>query len=98
VQPVLNFGLRRLNTSTIGQLTVTNNGTQPLVVSSVTSSGAPFITPTRGTCTAPVEPGRNCRVAVTFRPTAAGTFTGTLTIGSNATNSPTLVALTGVAR
>jgi hypothetical protein len=98
VPPVLAFGLRRLNTSTIGQLVVTNAGTQPLVVSSVVSSGAPFISPTRGTCTAPVAPGRSCRVAVTFRPTAAGTFAGTLTIGSNASNSPTLVSLTGVAR
>ncbi len=98
VQATLAFGLRRLNTSTLGQLTITNAGTQPLVVSSVISTGAPFITPTRGTCTGPVDPGRTCRVAVTFRPTAAGSFEGTLTVGSNASNSPTLVSLTGVGR
>jgi len=32
---------------------------------------------------------------VSFRPTASGTRTGTLTVTSNATNSPTTVALTG---
>ncbi len=34
-------------------------------------------------------------MSVTFRPTASGTRTGSLTISGNASNSPTTVALTG---
>jgi Ca2+-binding RTX toxin-like protein len=98
VLPTFNFNVRRVNTSTTAQLNVTNVGTAPLSVVSVTSSGAPFIGPTRGTCTAPLAPGASCRIGVTFRPTAPGTYAGTLTINSNATNSPTHVQLTGGAR
>jgi hypothetical protein len=92
------FGLRRVNTNTVGQINVTNPGTAPLVISSVTASGAGFITPSLGTCAAPLAPGGTCRVTVTFRPTAAGNFTGSLTLVSNAVNSPTVVALTGSGR
>jgi hypothetical protein len=87
-----------VNSVQVGQLTVTNPGSAPLVVSAVTSTGAPFVNPTRGTCTAPLNPGASCRVTVSFLATAPGNYTGTLTIVSNATNSPTLVALTGTGR
>jgi Ca2+-binding RTX toxin-like protein len=98
VAGTFNFGIRRVNNPQVGTLTVTNPGTAPLVVSSVTSSGAPFVNPTRGTCTVPINPGGSCRVTVTFLATVPGTFTGSLTIVSNATNSPTLVTLTGTGR
>ena len=98
VVAAFDFGRRRVNTATLGQLTVTNPGSAPLVISAVTSSGAPFVTPSLGTCAAPLAPGRTCRVTVTFRPTALGAFAGTLTLTSNAVNSPTLVALTGLVR
>jgi hypothetical protein len=98
VAGTFNFGVRRVNSVQVGQLTVTNPGSAPLVVSAVTSTGAPFVNPTRGTCTAPLNPGASCRVTVSFLATAPGNYTGTLTIVSNATNSPTLVALTGTGR
>ncbi|MBL0276692.1 MAG: choice-of-anchor D domain-containing protein [Anaeromyxobacter sp.] len=98
VVAAFDFGRRRVNTTTLGQLTVTNPGSAPLVISAVTSSGAPFVTPSLGTCAAPLAPGRTCRVTVTFRPTALGAFAGTLTLTSNAINSPTQVALTGLVR
>jgi Ca2+-binding RTX toxin-like protein len=98
VQGTFAFGLRRVSTSNVGQLTVTNPGVAPLVISSVTSSGAPFLNPSRGTCTAPLNPGSSCRITVTFLPAAPGAYAGTLTVTSNATNSPTLVSLTGSGR
>ena len=39
--------------------------------------------------------GSSCTVNVTFKPTASGTRTGTLTVTSNANNSPATVSLTG---
>ena len=42
-------------------------------------------------CTS-VAVGGSCTVNVTFKPTAAGARTGTLTVTSNANNSPTTVA------
>jgi hypothetical protein len=45
-------------------------------------------------CTS-IAVGGSCAVTVTFRPTAAGIRTGTLTVTGNANNSPTTVALSG---
>ena len=98
VAGAFDFGRRRVNTATLGQLTVSNPGSAPLLIASVASSGAPFVNASLGTCAAPLAPGRTCRVTVTFRPTTTGAFTGSLTLTSNAVNSPTLVALTGLVR
>jgi hypothetical protein len=70
---------------------VTNTGNAAASVSSVTISGDYTQT---NNCTS-IAVNASCTVNVSFRPTASGTRTGTLTINSNATNSPTNVALSG---
>jgi hypothetical protein len=95
VPGTFSFGNRRVNTSTVGQLTVRNVGSATLQVTSVSATGAGFVSATVGTCAAGIVPGATCRVGVTFLPTAVGSFSGTLRIDSNATNSPTFVSLTG---
>jgi hypothetical protein len=72
-------------------MTVTNTGTATATVSSITATGD-FTRTT--TCGPTIAAGANCTVTVTFHPSAAGNRTGTLSIVSNATNSPT-VALSG---
>ncbi|MBV8902510.1 MAG: choice-of-anchor D domain-containing protein, partial [Acidobacteriia bacterium] len=47
------------------------------------------------TCGVSVAPGRNCTVAVTFTPAAAGNRTGALTITDNAAGSPHRATLSG---
>jgi hypothetical protein len=47
-------------------------------------------------CGATIGPKTKCSVTVTFKPTALGALGGTLTIGSNANNSPTSIGLTGI--
>ncbi|MFG1805084.1 choice-of-anchor D domain-containing protein [Streptomyces sp. NPDC049040] len=79
-------------TSAAQNVTVTNTGTAAASISSVTASGD--FTQTN-TCGSSLAAGAGCTVAVKFAPTASGTRTGTLTINSNAGNSPTTVALTG---
>ncbi len=94
----LDFGARRINTNRTQNVRVTNTGTTPLTISSVTTTGAAFINPVLGTCTTPVAVGRSCRLSVTFRPTAVQAYSGTLRVVSNATNSPAIVDLSGSGR
>ena len=77
--------------STSQNVTITNSGSAATTVSAVAVNGDYSQT---NTCTS-IAAGGTCTVGVTFRPTAAGTRTGTLTVTSNATNSPTTVSLTG---
>ncbi|MBK8638446.1 MAG: choice-of-anchor D domain-containing protein [Chromatiaceae bacterium] len=94
----LNFGARRINTNRTQNVRVTNTGTAPLTISSVTTTGAAFINPVLGTCATPLAVGRTCRLSVTFRPTAVQAYSGTLRVVSNATNSPAIVDLSGSGR
>jgi hypothetical protein len=75
-------------------VTVTNSGTVAATVSSVTVSGDFSQTNTCGTS---IAAGASCTATVTFRPTASGSRTGTLTVNSNATNPTLNVALSGSA-
>ena len=85
----LTFGSQTLNTTSAAQaITVTNTGSLAASVSSVTASGD--YTQTNNCSSIAVNAA--CTVNVSFRPIASGTRTGTLTINSNATNSPTSVA------
>ncbi|MFJ5612681.1 choice-of-anchor D domain-containing protein [Streptomyces sp. NPDC093221] len=72
-------------------VTVTNSGTTTATVSAVAATGD--FTQTNNCSSLAV--GSSCAVTVTFKPTAGGTRNGTLTLTSNANNSPTTVALSG---
>jgi Abnormal spindle-like microcephaly-assoc'd, ASPM-SPD-2-Hydin/Beta-propeller repeat len=82
-------------TSSAMPVKVTNSGTGPLTINSITASGdfaqtnncpsSPTTLPASGTCT----------INVTFAPTAVGARTGTLTFAYNAGGSPQTIPLTG---
>jgi hypothetical protein len=78
-------------TSAAQTITVTNTGTTTATVSSVTASGD--FTQTNN-C-ASVTVGASCTVTVSFKPTASGTRSGSVTVTGNANNSPLTVALSG---
>jgi hypothetical protein len=81
-----------LNTTSSPQtITVTNTGTAAASVAAIAVSGDFAET----TNCATIAVGGSCTVSVTFTPTAAGSRTGSLTITSNASKSPTTVGLTG---
>ncbi|OLB64844.1 MAG: coagulation factor 5/8 type domain-containing protein [Actinobacteria bacterium 13_2_20CM_2_72_6] len=89
----LTFAPQALNTTSAPQaVTVTNTGTAAASVSGVSASGDFSQTNNCGTA---IAAGASCSVNVSFRPTASGTRTGTVTVTSNATDSPTTVALSG---
>jgi Alpha-1,3-glucanase catalytic domain D1/F5/8 type C domain/Alpha-1,3-glucanase catalytic domain D2/Abnormal spindle-like microcephaly-assoc'd, ASPM-SPD-2-Hydin len=79
------------SSSAARSVTVTNSGTSAASVSGVTVTGDYSQT---SNCSS-VAAGSSCTVNVTFKPTASGTRTGTLTVTSNANNSPLTVGLTG---
>jgi hypothetical protein len=91
--PALYFGVQAIGTTSgQQQVTVTNNGTGPLTVSSAQTTAQFGAT---NTCGAPVVPGSNCTIQVTFTPTSSGIQTGTLTINDDASNSPQTIPLAG---
>lgn len=89
---LVDFGRVRVARTKTVALKVTNTGTAPLTVTSVTTDNAQF-TATRGNCVS-VAPRKTCNLSLTFAPTAPpGLKTATLQIVSNA--PPVAVRLTG---
>jgi hypothetical protein len=89
----LTFASQNVGTTSAAQaVTVKNTGNASASISSIATSGDFAQTNNCGTSLAA---GASCAVNVTFKPTAAGTRTGTLTINSNATNATSTVSLTG---
>ena len=91
-----------LGTATVGStsssksVTLTNHENVALNFSSiVTSAGFAVFSNSCGTS---IAAGANCRVGVTFSPTATGAVTGTLTFTDDAANGPQTVSLTGTGR
>jgi hypothetical protein len=89
----LSFTSQALNTTSAAKaVTITNTGSAAASLTSIVASGDYTMT---STCGSSIAAGASCTANVSFRPTASGTRTGALTVSSNATNSPTTVALTG---
>lgn len=88
------FGSVPVGTTATLALTVTNTGTAPLDVASAVISGAPFAI-AGDNCGQSVPPGSTCQINATFSPGAAGAQSGSMTVTSDASNSPTVVSLTG---
>jgi hypothetical protein len=75
------------------QVTITNTGSATASVTAVAVTAQFAQTDNCAT----LAPGGACTVNVTFDPTAAGNATGSLTVTSNAANSPLTVVLSGTA-
>src|SRR5258708_27129652 len=72
-------------------VTLTNNQTTALNISSIAASGD-FAQ--SNTCGTTLSGKAHCTIGVTFTPTAAGTRAGAITITDNASSSPQTIALT----
>ncbi|MGH9602678.1 MAG: beta strand repeat-containing protein, partial [Terriglobales bacterium] len=90
----LNFGDQILGeTSAAREVTLTNTGTAPLTVNSVTPIGDFALT---HACGSSLAAGSSCAVRVTFTPSASGARSGEVTISDNAAGSPHVIHLTGM--
>jgi hypothetical protein len=91
----LDFGTIALGTSKLMSLGITNAGTAPLNVSSVTSNSTKFTLPLAAF---QILPGATQQVLVTYKPTGSGSDNATIIIASDAVNAPSLtVNATGTA-
>ena len=90
----LSFGNVTVGSSGANQLTVKSTGNTNASISSVTISGSGFAL---GSSAASVilDPNQSESYTVNFDPKTKGTLSGTLTINSNAANSPLNIALSG---
>jgi hypothetical protein len=81
--------------------TLTNSGSANLALSTITLEGASAdftrSTPVGACATAvPLAPAASCSLDVTFKPTATGPRSATITIGHNATPNTSVLRLTGM--
>jgi hypothetical protein len=94
----LAFGTKTVGTSSVATVTVKSTGLDPVTIASSAVSSAPFAI-TGSTCTgATLSPGQTCTIVVAFAPTAAGSFSQTLTVKDNATPTKQTVKLSGTAQ
>ena len=90
----LAFGSQTVNSTSAAQTaTLGNTGNASLTISGITVSGDFAET---NTCGASVSAGSQCAISVTFKPTAAGTRTGAVTISDNASGGRQTINLSGV--
>ena len=97
----LSFGNQKAGTPSAAKtVTLTNTGTTPLVLSTLTVSGhfalvpapPPAITCVNG---GTLQPAASCTIAVTFTPLATGPQSGKVVITDNALVSPQIISLSG---
>src|SRR5439155_516230 len=96
----VSFGSQAVNTTSAAQaVTLTNNGSSALTITSVSITG-----PNSGdfaqTNNCPLSPSTlaaspRCALHVTFTPTATGARSGTLSVADNAAGSPQTASLSG---
>jgi hypothetical protein len=88
------FGNVSVGNSNSQTITLTNSGTANLVISQGSASGSGFtITGLNTPLTIP--PGTNATFNAVFTPSAAGKVTGSVSLASDAPNSPLLIPLSG---
>jgi sugar lactone lactonase YvrE len=93
----LAFGTITDGDSSTLALTVTNTASSGTLTISTALAGTGFALASGNTCTSPVAAGKSCVVPVSFAPTAALSYSGTLTLTTNGGSSP-VIPLTGTGR
>jgi hypothetical protein len=77
-------------------LTLRNSGNAPLIISSISLTGAnPDDFTQTNSCGASLAAGASCTIRVTFSPGSASNFTATLSVADNAAGALQVVFLTG---
>jgi hypothetical protein len=90
----LNFGSQTTGTSAVKTVTISNTGNSSVSISQITESGAAFNNAALG-LPLTLAAGQSTSFLVAFSPTATGSLTGSITVVSNAANSPLTIALSG---
>lgn len=90
----LSFGNVTVGNSSTQTATLTNTGNSSLNIIQITVSGSGYTT-SGLLLPATLTAGQSTTLFIAFSPTSAGTFNGTVSVVSSATNSPALISLSG---
>jgi hypothetical protein len=90
----LSFGNVNVGSSSSQNVMVTNTGNSNVTISGFTTTGAGFSASGVGANTV-LTPSQSATLSVSFAPTAAGSVVGSVSVLSNATNSPSIATLSG---
>jgi HYDIN/CFA65/VesB family protein/Ig-like domain-containing protein len=93
-QTTLNFSSVNIGNNSVLPVSFTNGGNSNVTISGVTVSGAGY-TASGIQSGQIVAPGKSATLNVTFAPAGTGSIPGSVTVTSNASNSPASVTLTG---
>ena len=90
----VSFGSITTGTSTSQSVTLANTGNASVTLSQITETGTGFAV---SGCTTPLTlaAGQSTSFTATFDPATAGALSGSVTVTSNATNSPQVISLSG---
>jgi cytochrome c553 len=97
-QSLLNFATVTQGTTSPPQnVTISNSGTAPLTLTSISITGSTGVYLTSGSCAtgAAIAPNATCTVTVSFAPNAIASFPAALVLASNASNGTISVSLQG---
>jgi subtilisin family serine protease/chitodextrinase len=92
---IVDFGAVAVGAAASLPVTVTNAGSAPLAIGSVTVTGQGYAKTLDACSGSDVPPAGNCSIIVQFGPTALGAAAGSLVVSSNAAGSPHVATLTG---
>jgi Abnormal spindle-like microcephaly-assoc'd, ASPM-SPD-2-Hydin/Protein of unknown function (DUF1573) len=90
----ISFGAIATGATAGQQIVLTNAGNSAVTISSVTVAGA-GLTANGIEIPGTLNPAENATLKVAFAPTTAGNISGSITVVSNATNSPLKIAVSG---
>lgn len=91
----LSFGNVSIGNTPTKSLTVTNTGTAAVNISQATITGTGF-TAVSGNGSTSIPVGQSATIQIQFAPKATGAATGSLSIVSDASNSPLNISLSGI--
>ena len=96
----LTFAAQKVGTTSAAKnVTLTNNLSTALTISSITFTGANAADfGQTNTCGSSLAAKSTCTIGVTFTPSAKGTRTATLNVNDSANNSPQTASLTGTGK
>lgn len=93
----LNFGTEKVDTESPQQIVVlSNHGSDTLGIGSISVNSSSYLLTKKTTCLSSVAPGGTCSIAIAFKPKAAGTEAGVVTIKDFNSGGPLTIAVTGV--
>lgn len=91
----LAFGNVEVGSSANGNFTISNTGNAALTVSGMTVSGGLSNTLTANWTSGSIAPGASQNVTVTFRPTSAQPYSGTVTVNGDQTSGANTIGVSG---